>query len=83
MKMRPHIDVDGIRIDQVLYDFIAKEAMPGTGVQERTFWAGFAALVRIMAPKNAALLLRRDELQSKIDAWHREHPGARIRSRAV
>jgi malate synthase len=76
MKMRPHVDMDGIRIDQVLYDFIVKEAMPGTGVQERTFWAGFAALVRIMAPRNAALLLRRHELQSKIDAWHREHPGA-------
>src|SRR6202011_3602149 len=63
-------------IDKVLYDFIGNEAMPGTGIQEPSFWRGFAALVRSLAPRNAALLRRRDELQSKIDAWHREQRGA-------
>jgi malate synthase len=74
--MRANISVDCIRIDKILYDFIGNEAMPGTGIQESSFWTGFAALVRSFAPRNAALLLRRDELQSKIDAWHREHRGA-------
>src|SRR6202045_2759095 len=50
--------------------------MPGTEVQERPFWSGFSALVRALVPRNTALLLRRDELQSKIDAWHRQYPGA-------
>ncbi len=74
--MRAHVSVDGIRIDRVLYDFIGTEVMPGTGVHERSFWTGFAALVRRLAPRNAALMLRRDELQSMIDSWHRQHPGA-------
>ena len=74
--MRANVSVDCIRIDKILYDFIGNEAMPGTGIQESSFWTGFAALVRSFAPRNAALLLRRDELQSKIDAWHREHRGA-------
>jgi malate synthase len=74
--MRPNVSVDQLKIDKVLYDFVNDEAMPGSGVQERPFWSGFAALVRALAPRNAALLRRRDELQSKIDAWHRQYPGA-------
>ncbi len=74
--MRASVSVDGLEVDKALYDFVNHEAMPGTGVQERPFWSGFAALVRALAPRNAALLLQRDQLQEKIDAWHRLHPGA-------
>ena len=74
--MRPIVEVADIRIDKILYDFVAREVMPGTGIEERHFWQGFAALVRDLAPRNAALLRRRDDLQAKIDAWHRGRPGA-------
>src|SRR3984893_4978567 len=74
--MRATVTVDHLGIDKVLYDFVNREAMPGTGVEERPFWSGFSALVRALAPRNTELLLRRDELQSKIDAWHRQNPGA-------
>jgi malate synthase len=74
--MRAIVGVDNLGIDRALYDFVCGEAMPGTGIQERAFWSSFAVLVRDLAPRNAALLRRRDELQSQIDAWHRRHPGA-------
>src|ERR1700686_5143740 len=74
--MRLHVSVDHLGIDKALYDFVNHEAMPGTGVQERPFWTGFSALARALTPRNTELLLRRDELQSKIDAWHRQNPGA-------
>jgi malate synthase len=74
--MRATVTVDHLDIDKVLYDFVNHEAMPGTEVQERPFWSGFSALVRALVPRNTALLLRRDDLQSKIDAWHRQYPGA-------
>src|SRR5450631_4014994 len=74
--MRAIVSVGELGIDKVLYDFVTGEAMPGTGIQAQPFWNGFAALVRKLAPRNAALLLRRDELQSKIDVWHRQNPGA-------
>jgi malate synthase len=74
--MRPHVSIDRLRIDRALYDFVNGEAMPGTAVEERAFWSGFAQLVAALAPRNAALLRQRDELQSKIDAWHLRHPGA-------
>jgi malate synthase len=67
------IDIDGLTVARVLYDFVNDEAMPGTGVEPAAFWSGFSALVHDLAPKNRALLARRDELQGKIDAWHREN----------
>ncbi len=73
--MRATVSVDQLQIDKALYDFVNDEAMPGSGVQSGVFWAGFAALVLALAPRNAALLRRRDELQAKIDAWHRQNPG--------
>ena len=74
--MRPYVSIDQIAIDKALYEFVNREAMPGSGVAERPFWSGFARLVRNLAPRNAALLRRRDELQSQIDSWHTQHPGA-------
>jgi malate synthase len=74
--MRNTVSVGPIEVDKSLYDFISDEALPGTEVPGTDFWNGFAALIATMAPRNAALLRRRDELQSQIDAWHAEHPGA-------
>ena len=73
--MRATISVDELKVDQGLYDFINNEAIPDTGVQAQTFWKGFASLVRTLAPRNAALLRKRDELQGQIDSWHRQNPG--------
>jgi malate synthase len=70
------IRVDSIEIDRRLHDFVVREAIPGTAVAAEDFWHAFAALANRLAPQNAALMRRRDSLQSQIDVWHREHPGA-------
>jgi malate synthase len=36
------------------------------------------SLLRDLAPRNAALLAKRDEIQAKVDAWHRAHPAKPI-----
>ncbi len=66
----------GLRVAQVLHDFIATEAIPGTGLDAAAFWADFAALLRELAPRNQALLTTRDEMQAAIDAWHQAQRGA-------
>ncbi|MGO4410360.1 MULTISPECIES: malate synthase G [unclassified Brevundimonas] len=55
--------------------FVRDEAAPGTGVTAEAFWAGFEGFLADHAPTNRALLARRDDLQARLDDWHRAHPG--------
>ena len=70
-----YIETGDLRVAKVLYDFVNDHAIPGTGVDQAAFWAGLDALVHDLAPKNRALLAKRDALQKKIDAWHAERRG--------
>ncbi len=73
--MPARIDVAGLRVDAILYDFIVDEALPGTGVDADAFWQGTADLIDELSPRNRSLLAKRDELQSRIDEFHTAHPG--------
>jgi malate synthase len=76
--MRATVPFGPIEVDTALFDFVAREVLPGTGIDGSAFWAGFASLALRLAPRNAALLAKRDRLQSQIDDWHRRHPGAKF-----
>ncbi len=69
------VGAGGLSVAKVLHDFVADEAAPGSGVTNAQFWNGFAAIVAELAPRNRALLAKRDALQAAIDAWHRERAG--------
>ncbi|GAB3383716.1 malate synthase G [Azotobacter armeniacus] len=73
--MTERVQVGGLQVAKVLYDFINGEAIPGTCVDAAAFWAGAANVIHDLAPKNRALLAKRDELQAKIDAWHQSRAG--------
>ena len=73
--MDQRVKVGGLSVAAVLHRFVEEEALPGSGVDPGTFWEGLDALVHDLAPRNRELLARRDDLQTRLDDWHREHPG--------
>ncbi len=73
--MTDFLDRNGLSVDSRLVDFIETKALPGTGIDSAKFWNDFADLLGRFAPENAALLAKREDLQAKIDAWHRAREG--------
>ncbi len=71
--MENRVELHGLKVAEELRDFAVKEALPGTGVEPDEFWKALSDIVRDLAPKNRALLAKRDALQEKIDAWYREN----------
>ncbi|UUO03132.1 malate synthase G [Mycolicibacterium novocastrense] len=70
--MTDRVTVGNLRVARVLYDFINNEALPGTDIDPDTFWSGVDKVVADLTPKNEELLARRDDLQARIDKWHRQ-----------
>jgi malate synthase len=64
-----------LSVAEELARFLEKEALPGTGVAPDDFWTGLSDMIHDLAPANAALLQTRAEMQSQIDAWHRDRAG--------
>lgn len=73
--MTERVQIGGLSVAASLHRFVEEEALPGSGLDSAEFWEGAAAIIHDLAPRNRELLARRDELQSRIDDWHREHPG--------
>ncbi len=68
--MSNRVEKSGLQVDAALADFVEGEVLAPLGKNPAAFWQGFAALVERLAPVNAALLAKRDDLQARIDAWH-------------
>ena len=69
------VAVGSLRVASCLLALVRDEIAPGTVIDPAAFWAGLKALVADLAPRNRALLARRDELQGRLDAWHRARAG--------
>src|SRR5262249_53848189 len=69
------VEVAGLAVARTLHEFIEREALPGSGVTAQEFWSGLATLNRELGPRNRKLLALRDELQARIDEFHRATGG--------
>ncbi|WHY32592.1 malate synthase G [Cytobacillus firmus] len=71
--MENYIKRGSLQVASELYEFINSEALPGSFVDQEQFWSGLEALINDLTPKNKALLAKRDEIQHKLNTWHREN----------
>ena len=54
--MTDRVQVGGLQVAKVLYDFVNTQAIPGTGLTVEQFWDGATKVLKDLAPKNRALL---------------------------
>lgn len=62
-----------LSVSRSLAELIEEEILPGTGVGADRFWRELDAIIHDLGPKNRTLLAVRDEMQARIDAWHRDN----------
>lgn len=73
--MTERIQQGGLQIASSLLNLVNEQIAPGTGIDPVVFWQCFEEVVTDLAPKNAALLAKRDEIQQQIDDYHRARVG--------
>jgi malate synthase len=69
------ISVGGLSVEPVFHEFVESELLPAIGFESASFWGGVEAIINDLTPRNRELLGVRDELQARIDQWHRERQG--------
>ena len=76
-----YISQGKLSIAGVLYRFVNNELLPSTGIDPKKFWNGLDKHVHELAPKNKKLIEVRENLQKKIDDWHKNKKGKKINSK--
>ena len=72
--MTVYVDRANLSVAKPIAEF-AEESLAAHRIDADAFWSGVSEILRDLSPRNAELLRVRDELQSQIDDFHREHPG--------
>ena len=73
-----YININNLKVSEILFNFINEELLVGTKVNKEDFWKGFDKAVHELAPINKDLLNKRDIIQKQIDEWHIKNKGNQI-----
>ncbi|SJN21012.1 Malate synthase G [Microbacterium esteraromaticum] len=69
-----YLDRAGLAVAAPIAEF-AETSLTDAGIDADSFWSGVVEIIHDLGPRNAELLRVRDELQQKIDAFHKASPG--------
>ena len=72
-------NVNNLKVSSVLLKFVNEELLKDTDITPEKFWSGFDNSVHELAPKNRELLKYREDLQKKIDDWHKKNKGNELK----
>jgi malate synthase len=76
--MTNRTDKSGLQVDSQFAAFVDQDVLAGLGLAPDAFWAGVADIFAKLTPRNRALLAKRDDIQARIDAWHKQRQGAPV-----
>ena len=71
--------INNLKVSKKLLSFVNDELLSGTNISPEEFWLGFDKAVHELTPKNRDLIKVRDNLQKKIDEWHINNRGNKIK----
>jgi len=71
--MNNYIEQGSLQVDKELLSLVNNEIIPRTHITSKEFWKYFEDIIDKLSPKNKQLLNTRDELQVKIDNWHKNN----------
>src|SRR5690625_4406721 len=71
--MSEYINLGKIQVSKKLYDFVNEEALEDAELKQDKIWNDFQQIVSDFTPRNEELLKERQNIQDKIDAWHKEN----------
>ena len=67
-----YINIHTLKVSESLSNFVNEELLTDTGISSDKFWLGFEKTMNELEPKNRELISFRENLQKKIDDWHKK-----------
>ena len=74
-----YVSVNNLKISKDLLSFINNELLKGIDISPDVFWFKFDEIIHELTPKNKKLIEKRNDLQKKIDDWHIQNKGTKIK----
>ena len=71
--MTNRIQRGDLQVSEELDKLISEKVCVNIDVEPEQFWNSFNEVVKEFTPRNKALLAEREQLQTKIDNWHKEN----------
>ena len=71
-------NIGNLKVSEILADFVNKELLEGTNLKPEKFWEGFDKVIHELAPRNKELINIREDIQNKINDWHKANKGNEI-----
>jgi len=71
--MTNRIQRGDLQVSEELDKLLSEKVCKNIDVEPEQFWNSFNEIVKEFSPRNKALLAEREELQTKIDNWHKEN----------
>jgi len=73
--MSGHVQKGSLQVASSLVSLVEEKIADGLSISADQIWATLDVVVNEYAPRNRALLEKRDVIQQKIDTWHKTHKG--------